>query len=56
MAYLVLLFCLVGLHMCVTKMASIVMDIAKDFKKIHAKSKKHEFRFCDYVNAQERLK
>lgn len=55
MAYLVLLFCLVGLHMCLTKMASIVMEIARDFKKIH-RTKKHEFRFCDYVNAQERLK
>lgn len=53
--YLILLLSLVGIHVCFSKMASILMDIRRDFKKIN-KKKHNEFCLYDYVDATERVK
>lgn len=56
MAYLVLLFSLVGMHLCLTKIIKVFFEIKTEMYKLFPKKRDNEFFLSDYVNAQERLK
>jgi len=55
MAYLVLLFSLVGLHFCVKKILSIISEIKRDVTKSLSKKRNNAFVLSDYVGAKERI-